>query len=561
MTKFGIIGTTVAAVAGATVIVVPTVVALTVRNVDPKAMELYKNSIEELKAICKIPHVSNQGEVKPDTDGDHLKGIRQHLKNKIKEYMGSDCAKTDDVGNVWFDIPATPGFENQKPIVLQAHMDMVWDSAGEAKEWDPLTHPVSEPVIETVEGKRVMHTKNWLTSLGADDGQGMAIMLSLAKLHDRIDHCPIRCLFTVDEETTTAGAMKLGIVNGEYNNFFKDFNYLANLDSPHGGQIVTTSAGIGNYKHTFTLPYVVAEEGNKYSTTIKLYDFIGGHSGEDVDSGRVSPIPLLCKELLYLRETSGDVINFQIARIATSAEAKNKIAKDITIDLVSNISTDLFDKMLSYDFKQVADLYPVETEAKLSVTEGPTNPKVISSDYSYSLLNGFATLPCGPMNDMRFEDGYIGGSGNIAPLSWKDETSQCIINFDTTYRFGSKKWCEDIKAMTDEVCDEWKYVFKNLYEYDPGAKTTPVWEEKENNKLCDVCVNAHKKLTFDVTLAKCHGALEASYFCNKDDAADLYQIAIGPTIMNEHNVKEQLVLEDYQHIHEVLVEMLKSFNI
>ncbi|MCQ3915013.1 MAG: hypothetical protein MJ201_04625 [Mycoplasmoidaceae bacterium] len=100
MTKFGIIGTTVAAVAGATVVVVPTVVALTVRNVDPKARMIYENSVEELKEICKIPHSSNKDLVEPDLDNDNLRHIRKHIKDKVKEYMGSDITIMDKRGNI-----------------------------------------------------------------------------------------------------------------------------------------------------------------------------------------------------------------------------------------------------------------------------------------------------------------------------------------------------------------------------------------------------------------------------------------------------------------------------
>lgn len=546
MTKFGIIGTTVAAVAGATVIVVPTVVALTVRNVDTKARMIYENSVEELKEICKIPHSSNKDLVEPDLDNDNLRHIRKHIKDKVKEYMGSDITIMDKRGNIWFDIPATPGFEKQKPVIFQAHMDMVWAATGEAEHWNPLTDPVSTPVIENVDGKRVMHTKGWLTSLGADDGQGMAIMLSLAKYHDKIDHCPIRCLFTVDEETTVAGAKELDTA------VFNDHPYLINVDSPHGGLVMTTSAGLKEFTHHFE--NVMLETAETTSVKVTLKDFLGGHSGEDADNGRANPISLFAKEVQTL---SPEDINFQLAGIATSADVANKIPTDATFEFYTSLPYSVLEKTLLYDFQSLPSLYPNEKDAKIVIEQGETK-RVMPLEKSVSLIDAIASFPCGAQDDMRFDDGFIGGSGNISAFNWTSDGYYADLSFISSFRYGRDEgWREKLDYETQDIIKKLGASFAEYkFQIEDGFY---VWEDKPNNKLLNLCLDSFKNIGLKGTAAKCHGGLEPSFFCRK--VPDLYQIAIGPTVLNEHNVREQLVLEDYLNTCEVVVQMLKSFNI
>ncbi|MCQ3914409.1 MAG: hypothetical protein MJ201_01135 [Mycoplasmoidaceae bacterium] len=86
---------------------------------------LYKASYSEfINYIENCPHVSNQDIVTIDSDEDSLKGARVYLKNLVNQYIGV-TPTTDAGGNIYYDIPATPGFKNYKKIILQAHMDMV----------------------------------------------------------------------------------------------------------------------------------------------------------------------------------------------------------------------------------------------------------------------------------------------------------------------------------------------------------------------------------------------------------------------------------------------------
>ena len=127
--------------------------------------------------------------------------IREFLLDFAKKH--NIAAKTDAIGNVAMRVEATPGKEGVETLVLQAHMDMV------PNQTKPATHNFETDPIQTVVDGEWVHTKDFKTTLGADNGIGMAA--ALAVLTDKtIAHGPLEALFTVDEETGLTGAKNLG---------------------------------------------------------------------------------------------------------------------------------------------------------------------------------------------------------------------------------------------------------------------------------------------------------------------------------------------------------------
>ena len=156
--------------------------------------------------ICKIPRPSKKEEK-----------IRQYLLD-FGRSMGLETIQ-DEVGNVLIRKPATPGKEHIPSVILQSHIDMVCE-----KNLDKVHDFDNDPIIPHIEGEWV---KAHDTTLGADDGIGIAASLAILEARD-IPHGPIECLFTVDEETGLSGAF--GLKNG-----FLQSMILLNLDSEDEG--------------------------------------------------------------------------------------------------------------------------------------------------------------------------------------------------------------------------------------------------------------------------------------------------------------------------------------
>lgn len=141
----------------------------------------------------------------------------EFLESFAKEYK--IAIKKDEAGNLLMSKPATPGMEDRPVVVLQSHMDMVCEKNNGTK------HDFDNDPIETIVDGEWLRANG--TTLGADNGIGVAAELALLASDD-IQHGPIECLFTVDEETglTGAKALKEGFMTGDI---------LLNLDSEDVG--------------------------------------------------------------------------------------------------------------------------------------------------------------------------------------------------------------------------------------------------------------------------------------------------------------------------------------
>ena len=90
----------------------------------------------------------------------------------------------------------------------------------------------TDPIQTVIDGDWV---KAEDTTLGADNGIGVAAQLAI--LTDRkLEHGPLECLFTVDEETGLNGAK--GLETGFFNS-----KILLNLDSEDEGELFIGCAG------------------------------------------------------------------------------------------------------------------------------------------------------------------------------------------------------------------------------------------------------------------------------------------------------------------------------
>lgn len=197
-------------------------------------------------------------------------------------------AFTDTTGNVVVRVPATPGYENLKTVVLQGHMDMVPQKNADV-EHDFLKDP-----IETVVDGEWLRARG--TTLGADNGLGLALAMAVAESGD-VKHGPLEILATYDEETGMTGAKLLqpGILKGDI---------LINLDSETEGELYVGCAG--GLDATATARYARKKEPKGhlcYSLSVKGCQ--GGHSGMDIILCRANANRLAARILLPLLERYG----------------------------------------------------------------------------------------------------------------------------------------------------------------------------------------------------------------------------------------------------------------
>jgi len=198
------------------------------------------------------------------------------LPEKVQKFLLDFAARVgvesyvDAGGNVVMRKPATPGYENRKTVLLQAHMDMVPQKAPDSNhnfETDPI-------VTHIVDGW--VYANN--TTLGADDGIGVAAIMAV--MEDKtLKHGVVEALITRDEETGMYGVNEMP--SGELHS-----DILMNLDSETWGKFVIGSAG--GVDITSTIAYKEVANDQEAAVKVTLKGFRGGHSGLEINEGRAN---------------------------------------------------------------------------------------------------------------------------------------------------------------------------------------------------------------------------------------------------------------------------------
>ena len=192
-------------------------------------------------------------------------------------------------------------------------------------------------------GATIIHSEGYETSLGADDGIGLSIILSL--IEDKtINHGPIRVLLTADEEDGLIGAANLGIKEGSEEKYdvLGDCKYLLNIDNETLGDITKSSGGIRYIWYQFNgsdaednAKPVAIDSTLTNQFTISASGFKGGHSGGEI-IGHANAIKAVLDVLNAFNNTEEN--KFQLISASTSANVVNTIPRDAVFTFATNVS-------------------------------------------------------------------------------------------------------------------------------------------------------------------------------------------------------------------------------
>ena len=244
---------------------------MTIKDLDPQLV--WKN----FYGLTQVPRPSK-----------HEEKITSYLYNWGVSRGFETIVDNQPIGNVIIRKPATPGCENMKGVILQGHMDMVAQ-----KNSDTVHDFENDPIQTYIDGDWV-RAKG--TTLGADDGLGVAMALAVLESND-IKHGPIEVLITFDEETGLTGAQQLkpGLLKGEI---------LINLDSETEGEICVGCAGGLDATATGTYTPVKPEE-NLECWSLAVKGLTGGHSGADIHLCRANANKVIARILYSLVKNLG----------------------------------------------------------------------------------------------------------------------------------------------------------------------------------------------------------------------------------------------------------------
>ncbi len=437
----------------------------------------------------------------------HEGKVIEYLLNWGKSH-GMETVK-DDTGNVIIRVPATPGMENRKGVILQGHMDMV-----PQKTSDSPHDFLKDPINAYVDGEWVTADR---TTLGADNGIGVA--LGLAALEDpSVKHGPLEVLVTYDEETgmTGANSLKPGVLKGDI---------LLNLDSEEEGELCVGCAGGLDASAAFKFRKYPTPAGYK-GLVLDLKGLQGGHSGMDVSLYRANANKAMARILLPLVELFGAKVvslNGGSLRNAIPFEACAEIA-------VPEENLPSARKLIDNIFAEIkAEYKESDPSAVLTVKEVKAADKFIQGSVMLRAIKAIIAAPHGVIRMSRTMEGLTETSINLAIV----RTDGGKITVHSLMRSAidtAKAYLAERVRCVFELAGADSIEFKGGYSG---------WTPKLDTPINNVCMEQFQKVYGKpMKIMATHGGLECAIMGAKYPAWEM--VSIGPTIKYPHSPDEKV---------------------
>ena len=458
----------------------------------------------------------------------------KHEENMIeylKEFGKSHNLETivDETGNVIIRKAATPGFENKPMVAMQSHMDMVCDKLVDV-DFD-----FHKDAIQTyVDGE-------WLcakgTTLGADDGIGCAIELAILASDD-IEHGPVECVFTRDEETGLTGAF--GMKSG-----FMQSKYLINLDSEDEGQIFVSCAGGINTAATFNYKREDAPQ-DYFFMEASVKGLNGGHSGDDINKKRANAIKIMAR-FLYLEQDKKDLrlAQWNSGKMHNAIPRDGKILFAVPADKKEEVKADW-----NVFTKDVEDEFHV-TDTNMVWNLGSADAQtVLPKQVSHNLILALQAVDNGPLTNCQDEAiaWMVETSSNVASIATGEDKAEIVSSQRSNVMSNLKNMSNSIRATFELAGAE---VLQN--------DGYPAWKMNPNSELVKITVEAYKKLfNKEPKVLGIHAGLECGLFSEKYPELDM--VSFGPTLRNVHTPDEKLLIPTVQMVWDHLLLILKNID-
>ena len=432
----------------------------------------------------------------------------------------------DEVGNVIIRKPATPGMENRKGIILQAHMDMV-----PQKNNDTIHDFTTDPIETYVDGDWV---KAKGTTLGADNGLGVAAIMAVLE-DNNLKHGPLEALITKDEETGMYGAfgLKPGTMQGEI---------LLNLDSEDEGELYIGCAG--GLDITATLEY--KEEtpmANFVARKITLKGLRGGHSGLEINEGRGNANKLLARIVHdLLIEFDSQLASFE------GGNMRNAIPREAHAVLVFNLEDmdGLEDYMKEYEAQLNDEYAPIESGITPSIEEVTLPTAVVPSEIQDNMINVLMACQNGVMRMIPTVPDTVETSSNLAIVIIADGKAEV--------RILARSSCDTMKDFLADSPTACFAMAGMKVELSGGYSG---WQPNVDSPILHAMKLSYKQqFGVEPAVKVIHAGLECGIIGANCPGLDM--ISFGPTLRSPHSPDERALIPTVSKFYDFLVATLEQ---
>ncbi|MBR6182074.1 MAG: aminoacyl-histidine dipeptidase [Prevotella sp.] len=478
-----------------------------IKNLKPQC--IWKN----FHALTQVPRPSG-----------HLEKIQQFLLDFAAK-AGVEAFK-DPAGNIVMRKPATPGMEDRKGVILQAHMDMVPQKSPESKH-DFVTDPI-EPWIDG----------DWVkargTTLGADNGMGVAAIMAVMEAKD-MRHGPIDALITADEETGMFGANDLpeGELQGDI---------LLNLDSETWGKFVIGSAG--GIDVTATLDYKeVDTDPDDVAVKVTLKGLRGGHSGLEIHEGRANANKQMVR---FVREA---IVECD-ARLATWHGGNMRNAIPFKAEVVLTLpkeNVEALKELVAEWQANIADQFKnIESNVEMFAEDVEAPATEVPVEIQDNLVNAIYACHDGVVRMIPSYPDVVETSSNLAIID--------IEGGKASLKILARSSREDMK---DYVVNMLESCFNMAGMKVETAGSYGGWDPNPESGILHHLLRIYKELNGEDGIIQVdHAGLECSVILGKYPHLDV--VSLGPTMKSPHTTSERCLIPTIEPFWALLKKALEE---
>lgn len=482
-------------------------------DIDPALADLEPPELwRQFDALRRIPRPSL-----------HEAGVRAHLQALAQRSGWTSL--TDDAGNIVLRVPGRGTGVASEPLAIQGHMDMVCEKLGDSPHdffRDPISLRRARRVIQGRE-RDVLQADG--TTLGADNGIGVATGLALA-LTPGLDHPPLELLYTADEEQGCSGAFQIdpALISARR---------MINLDAELDGRIYLSCAGGRELHATWELDRDAHHHGD-VPVRLWIEGLHGGHSGVDIHEGRANAIAVLVS-VLTAKELDLEGVRLASCVGGGRPNAIPRFAETILWCARSHVhalarSVEQVGQRIAESFGSI-DPGLVVGFVELPADRHDALPNPVSAMTSRAILEALRNLRDGVLSWSPVIPGLVETSNNIGAIATEGDQLRLIM-MSRSSKAGAiesfQERCErSLEASGASV------VYQNGF---------PGWEARVDTELLRVAESTYERLFGHKPKREAiHAGLECGVL--GDRVPGLEMIAFGPDIFDAHTPTESLALD------------------
>lgn len=443
-------------------------------------------------------------------------GVAAYLERFAAEH-GLFCMR-DAANNVLIKKGGTRGRESEPAVLLQAHTDMV------AEKNKGVAHDFATDPIRLIYEGNILRAD--ATTLGADDGFGVAIMLAV--LTEATDHPPLECLFTSSEEVGMDGAKAF------------DFSTirarrLLNLDSAEEADVIVGCCG--GQRTDLHVP-ITRESCGGEGLLVTISGLCGGHSGEDIHRGRANALTLMHTLLCRVGEQTTMRLSF-----VRGGDKDNAIPRECEA-LLAVKDPDAALAALTLAAKEVRDAVRAPEDAGLRIEwqEAPYDSLIGEQDTAHVL---YLLGTQGGVLAWRKEGVLPQSSRNVASVAVDDSTARVSVSTRSPEAAVLRESNRVLERRAERVCGSATH--RGAY---------PGWESPSDSPLVRAWGDAYREITGgEIRTTVIHAGLECGLIC--DALGGTQAIAVGCNIHDLHTPDERMELDSFLRIYQTVLAFLK----